>query len=123
MEFGDAENKFSVDGRIFHRTGDMGVFDKTGRLWLRGRIKTPYFNIEAALHAKFKIGKIAVLEENSKVLLILERGNLICESDLINAISFTKIDGIKYVDKIPVDKRHSTKVDYNELRRILKLNI
>ena len=37
------------------------------------------------------------------------------------AISFEKIDKIKYVEKIPVDKRHSTKVDYKELRKILKM--
>lgn len=117
---GDKENKFSVEEKRFHRTGDMGIFDEYGRLWLRGRIKEPYFNIEAALHAKFDIGKTAVLKNNEKIILILERKNKIPEIDIKKAITFEKIDEIRYVKRIPVDKRHSTKVDYNELRKILK---
>ena len=53
--------------------------------------------------------------------MVLERSNLISEKDIKQAILFEKIDEIKYVKKIPVDKRHSTKVDYKELRKILKM--
>lgn len=117
---GDKENKISVDGKKYHRTGDLGVFDEQGRLWLRGRIKEPYFNIEAALHARFNIGKTAVFKHNEKIILVLEN-NKINEEEIRNAINFEKIDEIKYVAKIPVDKRHSTKVDYKELKRILNV--
>lgn len=116
---GDKENKFSVQGKKFHRTGDLGFIDKQGRLWLRGRIKEPYFNIEAALHARFQIGKTAVFKQNDKVILVLEDKS-ISEKQIKEAITFEKIDEIKYVDKIPVDKRHSTKVDYKELQKKLK---
>lgn len=118
---GDTENKFSVDGIKYHRTGDLGSIDEKGRLWLKGRIKTPYFNIEAALHCKFNLGKIAVLNENEKIILVLEGVKNIEDKKLKDAIKFEKIDEIKYVKKIPVDKRHSTKVDYNELKKVLKI--
>ncbi len=118
---GDEENKFSVDGKKYHRTGDLGYFDEKGRLWLRGRIKTPYFDIEAALHSKFRLGKIAVLKWKEKIILIVERNNPIPDKKLKEAITFKEIEEIKYVKKIPVDKRHSTKIDYNELRKALKI--
>lgn len=118
---GDTENKFSVNGKIYHRTGDLGFIDDNNRLWLRGRIKEPFLNIEAALHSNFKMGKTAVFKSNDKIILVLERNNLIPDEKIKQAISFEKIDEIKYVKKIPVDKRHSTKVDYKELKRILKM--
>ncbi len=118
---GDKENKFSVDGTVYHRTGDLGFIDKDNKLWLRGRIKEPYFNIEAALHSKLKMGKTAIFKYKDKIILVLERDNKIKEKDIKQAINFEKIDEIKYVKKIPVDKRHSTKVDYKELRKILKI--
>ena len=118
---GDSENKFCVDGITYHRTGDMGIIDEKNRLWLKGRIKEPYFDIESALHAKFKMGKTAVFKSNNKIILVVERDNLIPEKDLKQAITFDTIDEIKYVKKIPVDKRHSTKVDYKELKKMLKM--
>ena len=117
---GDKENKFSVDGVKYHRTGDLGSFDSEGRLWLKGRIKEPYFNIEAALHAKFDIGKTAVFDDNGKIILVLENKN-IEEEKIRSEIDFVEINEIKYVNKIPVDKRHSTKVDYKALRKMLNI--
>ena len=116
---GDKENKFSVEKRKYHRTGDIGFLDENNKLWLRGRIKEPFFNIEAALHAKFDIGKTAIFKYKEKIILVLERDNKIFPEEIKEAIQFEKIDEIKYVKKIPVDKRHSTKVDYKELQRIL----
>ena len=117
---GDKQNKINVNGEIYHRTGDLGLFDEQGRLWLRGRIKEPFFNIEAALHARFDMGKTAVFKHNEKIILVLEKNN-IKEDEIKKTITFEKIDRIEYVNKIPVDKRHSTKVDYKELKRILKI--
>lgn len=117
---GDKENKFSVDGVIYHRTGDMGIFDENGELWLRGRKKEPYFNIEAALHAYYDIDRTAVFKENNELILVLERDCKISPKEIIDKISFEKIDQVKFVDRIPTDKRHSSKVDYNELRKKIR---
>ena len=64
-------------------------------------------------------GKTAVFENDSKLILVLENHEKTSIEEIKKAIPFEKIDEIKYVSKIPVDKRHSTKVDYNELRKIL----
>lgn len=120
--FGDRENKFSVDGMKYHRTGDLGFIDGSGKLWLRGREKTPFFNIEAALHARFKgVGKTAVLQDKGKVILVLEKTCRVSQKQILDAITFEDISQIIYVKKIPVDKRHSTKVDYNTLKKMLKI--
>lgn len=119
---GDAENKFYVENEIFHRTGDLGTFDEKGRLWLKGRIKEPFFNIEAALHSRFEdIGKTAVFKYKDKIILVLENSCKMPPKKIKQEINFEKIDEIKYINKIPVDKRHSTKVDYNELRKALQI--
>ena len=120
--YGDRENKFSVDGVKYHRTGDLGFIDGSGKLWLRGREKTPYFNIEASLHANFKgIGKTAVLNDVERIILVLEKGCRIPQKEIIDSITFENISEIRYVNKIPVDKRHSTKVDYKTLKKMLKI--
>ena len=117
---GDKENKFSVDDVIYHRTGDMGTFDSQGRLWLRGRIKEPYFNIEACIHAKYNIGKTACFKQNDKLYLVFEKKDNVDLQKIENLIDFAKIDEFIIVDEIPVDKRHSTKVDYNELKKMIE---
>ena len=118
---GDAENKFNVEDIRFHRTGDLGRFDEYGRLWLQGRIKEPFFNIEAFLHANYKIKKTAVLKNENDIILVLEKNENLDLTDINKKLKFTKINKIVYVNYIPVDKRHSTKVDYNMLRRKLRL--
>lgn len=117
---GDKENKFSVDNIKYHRTGDIGLIDSNKELWLRGRTKEPYFNIEAAVHAYFNINRTAVFNENNKIILVLEKGSNITKEEIMEKINFTKIDEIKFVNQIPTDKRHSSKVDYNELKKLLK---
>lgn len=119
---GDKENKFKVNGVTYHRTGDLGKLDKNGNLWLRGRIKEPFFDIEAALHSCLNIGKTAVFFHNDKIVLVLENGDNVSIDEINKIVTFKKIDEIKYVKKIPVDKRHSTKVDYKALKKILRMD-
>lgn len=115
---GDKENKFKVDGKVYHRTGDLGYIDKTGRLWLEGRKKSPFFNVEAALHTRTDLGKTAIVKISDKIYLVLEEKDKI-DPKILDQIEFVKIESIIYVKKIPVDKRHSSKVDYNALYKII----
>ena len=119
---GDAENKIKVGDVVYHRTGDVGEIDEKGRLWLKGRIKNPYFGIEASLHCQLNIGKTAILKENNKLILVLESSEGISEEKIREAINFINIDKIVYISSIPVDKRHGSKVDYKELLSNLKFN-
>ena len=119
---GDKENKFSVNGIKYHRTGDLGMFDNDNRLWLQGRIKEPFLAIEAALHSKLKIGKTAIFENNGQIILVLENKDNVTAQEIRQAVNFTQIDEIIHIKKIPVDKRHSTKVNYPQLKQSLKIN-
>ena len=119
---GDAENKIKVGDVVYHRTGDVGEIDEKGRLWLKGRIKNPYFGIEASLHCQLNIGKTAILKENNKLILVLESSEGISEEKIREAINFINIDKIVYISSIPVDRRHGSKVDYKELLSNLKFN-
>ena len=119
---GDAENKIKVGDVVYHRTGDVGEIDEKGRLWLKGRIKNPYFGIEASLHCQLNIGKTAILKENNELILVLESSEGISEEKIREAINFINIDKIVYISSIPVDKRHGSKVDYKELLSNLKFN-
>ena len=119
---GDKENKISVDGKIYHRTGDLGYIDNRGRLWLQGRKKSPFFNVEAALHTRTELGKTAIVKINDKIYLVLEEKDRISPA-ILHQIEFVKIESIIYVKNIPMDKRHSSKVDYNALYKMISKKV
>lgn len=119
---GDKENKISVDGKIYHRTGDLGYIDNQGRLWLEGRKKSAFFNVEAALHSRTELGKTAIVKIEDKIYLVLEEKDRV-SPEILHQIEFVKIESIIYVKKIPMDKRHSSKVDYNALYKIVSKKV
>lgn len=125
-EYGNKENKIIENNVVWHRTGDCGYFDENNNLWLIGNkksiIKTKNkkiypIKIQCILNTNFNINTSAVLKHNKKVFIILENkdkdkfGN--------NLTLFKNIDNILFINKIPMDKRHNAKVDYNELKNII----
>jgi olefin beta-lactone synthetase len=119
---GDEENKIIIDGQIWHRTGDAGRFDDRGRLWLRGRrigeINGLFpFEIEVAARSWPGIHRAALFPYKGRAILAVS-GDVQCIDIWQNkawALGNIEIFNIK---NIPLDKRHKSKVDYNQLNQI-----
>ena len=114
---GDSENKFSVDGKIWHRTGDAGRLDNKGNLWLLGRCHAKWkehypLQIEAAVRAIVPGKKCAFW----KGLLVLESSVPQLESQLEQF----DLNGVIVIEKIPMDSRHNAKIDYQSLEKLLQ---
>lgn len=123
---GDEDTKFRVDGTIWHRTGDDGVRDKEGRLWLLGRagavIKdkrgTLYpFSVECAARSDPDVKVAALVGKNdSRILLVQARKNARIDTQKLSAmLSWAHLDEIRQIQRIPLDRRHNAKVDYTKL--------
>jgi acyl-CoA synthetase (AMP-forming)/AMP-acid ligase II len=128
--YGDAETKFRVDDRLWHRTGDAGWLDDQGRLWLMGRCSariedaagTLYpFSVEAALSAQPEIVRSAFLAHRGQRWLVLEqrRRVLLDPQAIAKLIPWAKIESLVIAHHIPVDRRHNAKIDYPALLRQL----
>lgn len=118
--------KFSVEGEIWHRTGDAGYLDARGRLWLLGRCSARLisqgamlypFGVEAAAMAQADVERAAFVQVNGKNVLALElHGNTGSTPAEELKCMLPQVDRVRIVDKIPVDSRHHSKVLYGELR-------
>jgi len=119
---GDAETKFRVDERIWHRTGDAGYLDGRGRLWLLGRCTARInddrgvlhpFAVETAACTVAGIRRAALVGIDGKRVLAYE-GAADARVGLAAAVAWAGID--RFVPlTIPLDRRHHAKVDYPAL--------
>jgi len=127
---GDEETKFNVDNQRWHRTGDAGYLDETGRLWLVGRCAARIedshgvlypFTVECAAYQQTGIHRAAVITHDGKRLLVIQaQENTQPDLDTLDkTLQWAKLDEIRLVDKIPLDKRHNAKVDYPALQSAL----
>jgi acyl-CoA synthetase (AMP-forming)/AMP-acid ligase II len=127
-------------GKIWHRTGDLAFEDSSGYLWIVGRIHNViersgqyYFPVRAEVILKrFSFVKQAaflgipdeMMKERNVVAIVLEEG-FEDENSIVLEISraFEKnqipVDSIYFVEKIPMDPRHHSKVEYSVLREEL----
>ncbi|HEY9177588.1 MAG TPA: hypothetical protein VIN07_07860 [Flavipsychrobacter sp.] len=78
------------------------------------RLEELKLNMEGATRA-------ALIMHNGKPLMVVESVTKKDEDILQKAMDFIQLPGaaIKYVWKIPLDKRHRTKVDYEQLKKVL----
>ncbi|MGJ8695270.1 MAG: AMP-binding protein [Verrucomicrobiaceae bacterium] len=110
---GDTENKITLDGQIWHRTGDAGRLDDQGRLWLLGRHSQQWQNlyplqVEAAVRALYPHHRCA-----------FHQGTLYLEEaipEIQKQLPWANIEHVQRIDKIPTDSRHNAKVDHQALR-------
>lgn len=125
---GDEETKFSVDGKVWHRTGDAGLLDERGRLWLLGRCaaritdtrgKLYPFPVECVAMTFPEVRRAAVLGHEGRRLLIVEAAftSEVLATQLRQASEWARIDEVRFVAALPLDKRHNAKIDYTALRR------
>ncbi len=127
---GDEETKFSVDGEIWHRTGDAGVLDKSGCLWLLGRCAARIDDARGRLYPLAaesvamtfpEVKRVAFVAHAGRRHLVVEAGGVGSElrTRLAAALAWAHVDAITMVDTLPVDRRHNAKVDYAALGRLL----
>jgi len=126
---GYAETKFEVDGARWHRTGDLGYLDARGRLWLLGRCSgkvqdergTLYpFAVECAAMQNPAIRRAALAAIDGRRVLAIETEERLSADVILRSLSWTNLDQVIFLDRIPVDKRHNAKIDYVALNRKLQ---
>jgi acyl-CoA synthetase (AMP-forming)/AMP-acid ligase II len=127
----DDENKFCVGPTRWHRMGDAGYMDALGRLWLVGRCAARVvdrhgalypFGVEtAALRFDF-VRRTALVSLREKRVLAVELRRRAARADLdrlVESLAFARVDAVRVIKRLPVDRRHNTKVDYAVLREML----
>jgi len=116
------ENKvIEPDGTCWHRMGDTGYFDASGRFFLTGRVHTTIFRNGKPLHAQVveaevesripEAVRVAALEQDGKLLIVIQGPPVPDARQRLDAdeVIFTS-------QALPVDPRHNSKIDYARLR-------
>jgi olefin beta-lactone synthetase len=124
---GDPETKINVAGRIWHRTGDAGAFDSSGRIWLRGRCAARLLGprgvlyplqVEATARAKLGSVPIAAIQLGNEACLVVGSG--VGDAKALERIALEAgCHRAIIVDEIPLDRRHQSKIDYPTLLKLL----
>jgi acyl-coenzyme A synthetase/AMP-(fatty) acid ligase len=119
----DVENKIREGATIWHRTGDAGHLDEAGRLWLSGRIGTEVdiagapvfpFAVEVAARGWQGVRQCALVEHSGAPCLAIEGDASMIGTWEGNAADLG-IPHVKVLQKIPMDRRHASKVDRKAL--------
>ena len=127
---GDAETKFRVDGRVWHRTGDAGYVDTLGRVWLLGRCSARVsdahgsvypFSVECgAVHCAGVARAAFTCHDGRRVLLVEAAPGTVPDlAEVAAALSWAHLAEVRQYPAIPVDRRHNAKVDYTALPALL----
>lgn len=129
---GDEETKVPIDGEIWHRTGDAGYLDLSGRLWLLGRCSARVqdhrgilypFAVECVAMCFPFIRRSAFVQIAGKRLLAIEANSQLTKvglGELNAALQWAAVDEVRVLKHIPLDARHNAKVNYPQLLHLMK---
>ena len=128
--YGDEETKINVDGRIWHRTGDAGYLDATGRLWLLGRCSAKASDSAGALYpfavecAAGEVPGVArtafVRHRDQRVLAVeVEQDAGSVRADLATRLAWPGSTTSSSSIEFRSDRRHNAKVEYPALVQLL----
>jgi acyl-CoA synthetase (AMP-forming)/AMP-acid ligase II len=137
------QNKIPDGDLVWHRTGDLGRWDEKGRLWMVGRVhnaivrgERSYFPVKAEIilkdlpfvkHGAFVGVPDAALGERTAACYVpkapaadgADVGARAAEARRALEAGGFAVDAVHALEKIPMDPRHHSKVDYDELRKQL----
>jgi olefin beta-lactone synthetase len=123
----EQETKLQATGTVWHQTGEAGYLDDRERLWLLGRCSarirdargTVYpLQVECVAHENPMVRRAALLMHKSLRVLAVESKDGIDTTELKSKLKWAQIDRVKILPRIPVDKRHNSKIDYPALHSI-----
>ncbi len=118
-----------ASGRVWHRTGDAGFVGTDGKLYLCGRCNQMIrrddrwiapFIVEYLLRQMPEVALGTVLELDGALILVVQTNAgakaPAFEITLRQNLPF-KVDHVVFMDKIPRDPRHFSKIDYELLKQ------
>ncbi len=130
-----SKNKIIDDsGKLWHRMGDGAYFDKKGRIWLVGRFKhlpqealdnfSNYINMEIELKKLYNTSKLSFVENKNGPIIYIESSflNKLSNKKRKKAMSIIQRYGFNCNDiyirkKLPLDRRHNSKISYGDLKK------
>ncbi len=130
------ENKIiDPQGKLWHRMGDTGIFDSSGRFWLAGRVHSTIVRNDQIFHAQIveqavkealpeakQVAAVGIPDTDAgeRLIIAVFLHQRIEKKSIYKRLKKTQCgmdDVVIMKYPLPVDPRHNSKIDYCELRK------